>query len=107
MDVSGEFITPIVKGLFKVIKEIVSQYDQSPEETSANLESHLIEASNWSYRIQLYGMSEAELTDLSTIGLEFNIPRKFDKFINIGGIFISFKTFNFVVYGRRKHICYT
>ena len=77
MDVSWELITPIAKGLFKVIKEVVSQYDHSPEETSANLENHLIEASNWSYRIQLYGMSEAELTDLSTIGLEFNIPRKF------------------------------
>jgi len=68
------FISPVINGIFGILK---SKVTTTKNELKINIEQHLQEISSWSERVQLYGMSEANLTDDDTIGLLLDIPRKF------------------------------
>lgn len=67
-----------VSTLFDVLKSKINNSKQQSEDIRVNINKHLVEVTNWTSRIQFYGMSSAESTDESTISLNVNsIPRKF------------------------------
>jgi hypothetical protein len=68
---SGVIATAFVQTFFSVLKAKLLQ-GPTREEVTANVERHLAEVLAWSGRIQFYGMSAAEDTDVNTVPLEFN-----------------------------------
>lgn len=75
-----------VSNFFDILKNKLnaSSIENTKDKIQISLERHISEISNWSERIEFFGLSLAKSTDISTIDLDISItPKKFAKQDNI------------------------
>src|ERR1051325_4663939 len=64
------------KVLERIAKRLPTRRGDHPWSVE-KLRPHLIEVTNWSSRIELFGLEKAKATDSDTVGLFTSLPRKF------------------------------
>lgn len=82
LSISSTIIEKLTLSIIDLFKQRLSKYIDGSSSGISDLykkiSEHLIEVSNWSERIQFYGMGRAKFTDSDTIKLSMlNTPRKF------------------------------
>lgn len=76
-EIIDKIASPIISIFMSKLSKYLSGSEQNNFDLQKSISSHLIEVSNWSERIQFYGMDKAKHTDSDTIKLTLLTPRKF------------------------------